>query len=250
LDPKVEEIIKNSYLSHARDVSYMMQAKAYLTDDHSVLGGKFLRMYLDGELDADVVEDAGEEIAASSTFLELQKGTNERIQSRIDKTLRRLPTEKELADIARQYLQKIKKKKGIAFRGPLNPVVGGLREIDVGPAARFVKRVDAPSGSMVEYEFDVLLSDTYDFGNKRTGEYDAYRKRLAKLLQENNFWEFDKSYWGEVLPVDSWHKTKIRSNAALFASYMYALEMRGWTPGPLPWSVTTVMRGVIHKIKK
>src|SRR5262249_30067482 len=87
------------------------------------------------------------------------------------------------------------------------------------------------------------LFDTYDFANKRDGEYALYRSRLAELLKKNQFCEFEKAYWGEMCPSSSGPRTHLNTKAVLFASFMYALEQRGWTPGPLPWQVTIPMRG-------
>ena len=90
------------------------------------------------------------------------------------------------------------------------------------------------------FRVDVTFQDTYDFDNTRHGEYDKYRKKLARLLGANDFDGFENAYYREVQPADRWHKTKL-DNAAIFASFMYALEMKGWTPGSLPWEVTVPM---------
>lgn len=236
-----EKEAKADFLSHARQVSYAMQAKSMLPGGHSWLGGSFLRMYLDHEVDEDTVAKAGEEIAASDTFLKLSKDTNDHLQHAATKHGRML-TEQEIATVARNYLQARNKKRGIAFRGALNPVIGGITAIDVDPKIKLTNLPATEEKISADYELGVTLSDTYDFDNRRTGEYDHYRKRLARLLTENKFQEFNKAYRTEMQPVDSWHKTKL-DNAALFASFMYAVEKKGWTSGPLAWKTTVAMKG-------
>jgi hypothetical protein len=102
---------------------------------------------------------------------------------------------------------------------------------------------------LVNYEVKVVFKDTYDFDNSRKGEYDRYRKKLAKLLQQNKFGDFELMYYREQDPSGYFRKTKL-SHAGLFASYMYALEKRGWTPGPLAWEVTIPMRGSLKAPKR
>jgi len=236
---------KARYLSHARYVSYAMQGKSLLPGDHSSwLGGAFLRMYLDHKLDDDTVKKAGEEIGASKTFEQLQKDTNDHLQLAVDRHGHML-NRKEIADEARRYLKARKDRGGIAFRGALNPVIGGVGGVDVDAEATTSSESQLVASVVLDYEIDVIFSDIYDFKNRRTGEYDRYRKHLADLLRRNEFRKFEEAYRTEVQPVGSWHKTHL-DNAALFASFMYALENRGWTPGGLPWRVTIRMRGKLH----
>jgi len=237
---------KEKYLSRAREVSYMMQGDAIIRRRHSYLGGKFLRMYLDHELDPEVVEEAGKEIAASDKYHELEKNTNVEIQNKLTKTFHHMPDEKDVADIARHYLTR---KKGIEFRGRLNPVIGGVTGVKVGSEAVFLEKTGTPDEGQVEYKLEITFYDTYDFTNKRQGYYDKYRKRLAKLLQENKFEEFEQAY-DDMVSVNPFGKPKRLDNAAVFASFMYALEKRGWTPGPLSWHVAVPMYGTISWHKK
>src|SRR5262249_4568516 len=132
---------KQLYLEEARGVSYAMQAKAvlHIGSQQSILGGKFLRMYLDGKLDPDVAEAAGSEIAVSKEYIRLSSDTTAHVQSSVH-VLGRPLTEHEVAMAARQYLQRRKKSSGIAFRGPLNPVIGGITGIEIGQKARFLSR--------------------------------------------------------------------------------------------------------------
>ena len=86
---------------------------------------------------------------------------------------------------------------------------------------------------------NITFSDTYDFENRRYGEYDHYRKELALYLGANDFEGFESVYSREAHhPFDKkMHKTHL-DNAAVFASFMYALEQKRWTPGGMKWDVT------------
>lgn len=260
---------KEEYLSHARQVSYAMQGKVLAEkgwnavdelldsfgeeDDkpskskprppriQSYLGGAFLRMYLDGTVDPEIVEEAGVEIGESPRFARLTTAVTKRVQRKVDRRPHHKPTEKEVAERAKKYLTWLRSKRGIAFKRTLNPVIGGVSGVDVTRAV-FVKEEETPRGMRVEYEIHVVFRDTYDFENERHGVYDRYRKELAAHLQKDEFWEFDKKYFGAVAGIDAYEQPKL-DNAALFASFMYALEQRGWTPGPLAWEVTVPMKG-------
>jgi hypothetical protein len=83
--------------------------------------------------------------------------------------------------------------------------------------------------------------DTYDFGNKRSGVYDEYRKQLANHLAKNEYEKFWTDFRSEASGKG---KTKL-DEAAVFASFMYAIEKKGWTPGPLPWEVTILIKGTV-----
>jgi hypothetical protein len=250
---------KNEYLGHARKVSYAMQGKSVLDGGikwaadllkktgiedkksksrrvQSFLGGAFLRMYLDGKTDPDVIAKAGEEIAASEEFAALRA----EVAKHLTAVARRGDSSKDIAREADSYLKRVKNKRGIAFRRTLNAVIGGVTNIEVGSAMR-LENVGATKSAVSAYRLQVTFYDTYDFENKRSGEYDHYRKKLARLLLANEFDKFWDAYVREVEPqFMGSHHTSL-DNAAVFASYMYALEKKGWTPGPLAWHVTVPM---------
>ena len=259
--PSAAEILKkkNGYLRHAREVSYLMQAKSegesaesWVEEEvkkirgttgskprrvQSFLGGAFLRMYLDGKVDSKTVEKAGEEIHDSPEFKKLAEELNKYLQGSIDTHHLTKAEPEKLRSLADQHLKAIKKSRGIAFRYTLNAVIGGVTGVEVKSVTHLQDKT-VPEGTASTYRVDINFSDTYDFQNKRTGEYDRYRKQLAKYLVANDFDKFDDAYEREAQPIiKSWHHTKL-DNAAVFASYMYALEVRGWTPGGLPWDVT------------
>jgi hypothetical protein len=244
VDPNVETQYKDKYLRHAKLASYAMQCESVIggKGKPSFLGGKFLRMYLEHTPDPDAFKAAGEEIQATATWKNLEKQTNDRIQRDVDR-LHGFPSEKEVANSARRFLKKRLKKVGIAFRGSLNSVIGGVRDIEVGEKVELAVEPSHGETKRVDYILAVTLFDTYDFANKREGEYAVYRNRLADLLKKNQFCEFEKAYWGEMCPGPSGPRTQLDSKAVLFASFMYALERRGWTRGPLPWHVTISMYG-------
>ncbi len=267
------EAKKSLYLGYARGVSYVMQGQSVahsslnwidetlhdigITDEkkprrvQSVLGGAFLRMYLDGKVDSKIVEQAGEEIAASKAFEKLQEKLNKRIQNIVNKSPRKELTEKQIVSRSKRYLnwKRKRKKYGIEFRYTLNAVIGGVTGIDVS-SAKLLSKSQVSNRVEIEYQVDVTFIDTYDFENKRYGAYDRYRKKLSRFLQANKFEQFEKTYLPETLPYDKWHRTKF-DNASLFASFMYALEKKGWTPGPLSWQVTVPMKiTIIYKVGK
>lgn len=262
LGPSAAEISrkKSEYLRHAREVSYLMQAKSeaesaesWIEEElkkirggggkskprrvQSFLGGAFLRMYLDGKVDPDIVAKAGEEIGESPEFKRLSEELNKYIQGTVDAHRLTKPEPEKIRVIADQHLKAIKKKSGIAFRYTLNAVIGGVTDVEVKSVTHLEDKT-VPNGTASKYRVEVTFYDTYDFQNKRSGEYDQYRKQLAKYLLANDFEKFEEAYMLEAQPfARSLHHTKL-DNAAVFASFMYALERKGWTPGGLPWNVT------------
>jgi hypothetical protein len=252
---------KRAYLAHARAVSYAMQGKsaggsalAWVEDlwgdskskkparVQSFLGGAFLRMYLDHEVDPDVIKRASVEIAESPEFANLQTQMNAKCQAELAQAHARQPVTEAIKAIYAKDLNRVREKSGIAFRYTLNAVIGGVTGVSVKDARILASRPkggSAGANAEIDYEVDVVFSDTYDFENRRTGVYETYRKRLAHLLALNDFTAFEAEYGGELLPTG---KTNLDS-AAIFASFMYALEKKGWTPGPLAWEVSVPMRG-------
>jgi hypothetical protein len=199
----------------------------------SVLGGAFLRMYLDGKVDPSVVTDAGEEIAASPEFARLAAALQGHLaHQRIDPA----KAESQITSRADAYLRARLAHRGIAFRYELNAVIGGVSGVGATGATA------APAGSVLRYTVTVEFSDSYDFKNRRSGAYERYRKHLAALLFAGMYPDFWEAYWREATGV---RRTTSLDKAAIFASYMYAVEEKGWTPGPLPWRVAIPMRGSV-----
>ncbi len=212
----------------------------------SRLSGAYLRMYLRHTVDDATVQAAGNEIAQSPEFAQLQLDVQAAIQARCD-ALKRVPTGPEIASIARDFLKDRYHKQGIAFRGPLNPVIGGIEGVDVVDP---VTIMPAATGA-VQYTIVVKFEDKYKFlGNRRSGgtkgsiadqpAYDTQRRHWADQLNRGEygrvFLEYHKAfYFGD---------RSVREGSA-FASLMYAIESAGMTPGPLPWSVNVPMQGLV-----
>jgi len=258
--PAEIEVKKTEYLTYARGVSYVMQTKSVgestqnwieqqyrdLTGGpkakppriQSVLGGAYLRMYLDAKVDENIVAEAGEEIGVSPEFAKLSQELNKYMQGTVEQLHLTKPAPDRLLTIADRHLKEVKKRApGIAFRNTLNAVIGGITDVSVD-SVEHTGDVDSKEGMSSKYIFGIRFYDTYDFANQRSGEYDRYRKQLARYLIANDFEKFEDAYSREAHhPFDKkLHKTKL-DNAAVFASFMYALEQKRWTAGPLPWSV-------------
>lgn len=258
---------RTEYLAYARSVSYLMQAKSEgegalawmgkelrqlgISSDskparvQSALGGAFLRMYLDGKVDAGIVANASEEIGQSTEFKHISVELNSYLQATIDRLKIGTIDPGKLAKMADHHLKSIKAKSGIAFRATLNAVIGGVTDVAVKAVTR-LGQVDTPKGLAGRYRIDITFYDVYDFGNKRYGEYDRYRKELARHLLANDFEQFEELYSQEAHhPFDqAMRKTKL-DNAVVFASYMYALEKKRWTPGGLAWDVTVPTEAIL-----
>lgn len=252
------ETKKEKYLSHARLVSYGMEAdslkehaqdlsdrivdyfnppkkKAKKQNPETFLGGDFLRMYLDGKIDTDVIDQAGEEMKEHDTFKSLESG----LQTHLQKHLKNSNySDERLLNLANQYL-KNRLDNSIYFRNGLNTIVGGLSGIEAKNITYSVNETD--SGIEIKYNVTVEFSDVYDFENDRSGVYDKYRKSLAKMLKEGKFAEFEKAYAEQAIT-----NSKKISRAGVFASFMYALEKAGYTPGSLEWSTELNMSGTIN----
>jgi hypothetical protein len=252
---------KKRALAHAWDVSYAMTAKSSgeswkrSAEDvwagvwgtkgykparvQSVLGGSFLRMYLAGKTDPDIIEAAGEELVLAPEFAKLQTA----LQTFLAK--QKLPAdaakaEAQLKKSAQTYFdwRLTKKGGGIAFRYELNPVIGGVGGVTVDTAK--VTETPDPKGRKIDYRLEVTFKDAYDFQNARSGEYEKYRKKLAALLTAAKYEDFWEAYGREAFAIGP--KTSL-DQASIFASYMYAIESKGWTPGSLKWEVTVPMTG-------
>jgi hypothetical protein len=253
---------QRAYLEHAYEVSYLMQGKSgaetaldwvehVFSDNNkrkppriqSFLGGAFLRMYLDHKVDPDIVQTAGAEIGQSPEFAKLQAEMTTKCQAELPGVHTKHTLTEQIAALYGKDLDRIRKKHGIAFKYTLNPVIGGVTGVKVS-GARIVGKTPKGKNVEVSYDVDVVFSDVYDFTNKRQGVYEAYRKRLALLLAFNDFSEFEKEYFTEVQPIGKFRANHL-DNAAVFASFMYALEKKGWTPGGLPWEVTVPMHGTV-----
>lgn len=270
LDSAGEEQNKQLALSHARSISYVMTGKSggqlllrevndWMAEmrggkNHkaqrvqSILGGAFLRMYLDHEVEPDTIAQVRDEVQVSPEFKAIQAEMQGWLTLQCARFAKLKTSEekirKEIASIALRNLRAKMERSGIAFRYELNPVLGGVSKVDIGEVA--IATAIEERGTKIDYRIGVVFFDTYDFDNARTGEYDAYRKKLAQLLRQGKYGEFWKAYEREVsgaLGIDETGRKTHLDQAAVFASYMYALEKKGWTPGPLPWDVTVPMVG-------
>ncbi len=203
----------------------------------STLGGAFLRMYLDHKTDEDIIKQAGTEIGDSPEFNSLRNELNKYLQSAADRSQFKETQPDKILNIADAHLKYIKNHSGIAFRYTLNAVIGGVTGVEVDSVENYDSST-AGDVTTAKFHINIRFSDTYDFENHREGEYDRYRKQLARYLIANEFDKFEEAYSRETMhPFDkAMHKTHL-DNAAVFASFMYALEKRGWTPGGLSWSV-------------
>jgi hypothetical protein len=255
-----EEEVKARALSHAYQVSWAMTGKssgeaamraargayAWATDDtsykparvQSTLGGAYLRMYLAGKVDPDTVSAAGVEMGASREFEKLRGDVHTALAG-LKPSADTATAQEQIRKAAQAYLDKRIKYGGLAFRYELNAVIGGVGAVEV-------TRVDllplpTSSGMQRLYVLQLTFRDKYDFDNTRSGIYDVYRKKLAKLLAEGRYSDFWEAYGRETIGLGY---TGLDS-AAIFASFMYALEMAGWTPGALPWQVTVPLTGTI-----
>lgn len=94
-------------------------------------------------------------------------------------------------------------------------------------------------GKRFLYELRVTVNDTYDFSNKRTGNYARTREELARLLARNRFNELQCKLRTLGFPENSFIQKS--GYTSLFAVLMYALEKRGWTGPGLAWKVRLPM---------
>jgi hypothetical protein len=251
-DSGEEQRKKSQYLAYARSVSYLMDAKSEEQSAQkwlhlgparvqSDLGGSFLRMYLKGEKDPKVIAAAGKAIGNDDQFHDLVKELNRYLQSQADQGRVAKDQVDKLRAIADAHLKAIKKSKGIDFRRNLNTVIGGVGGIAVDAVTR---NASAGTGPAVTYQVRIHISDTYHFNNHREGDQDRYRQLLRRLLSAREFDKFEEAYDAEAtLGLDSLphplsaRKWRSIDDATIFASFMYALEMNGWTPGGLNWDV-------------
>lgn len=245
------------YLQFARAASYAMPARALywsisnavekLFDssaqpehEESVLGGRFLRMYLDQKLDAELIQEACVAIGGSRHFAALQEDVAKGLQLAADAATQPLVESEVRATADRVMSRKVAK--GLEWRGEgLNPVIGGVGGLVVERA----KLLSAQAGTTERekrftYELMVVVSDTYDFTNRRGGNYDRLRVDLASLLASNRFDEFEVRLG--ALGLDPTSKFIKKSGYdSLFAAFMYALEKRRWTGPGIAWKVTVPM---------
>jgi RHS repeat-associated protein len=235
--------------STLRDVEDL---KAKLTGDKkytrrsvsSTLSGTFLRLYLDhDEMDQATADQAGQEIRASKTFAGLETDVQTVLRGK-QATLRADTIEEQLKTRSGTYLENRRTTKGIEFRGELNPIIGGVSGGITVDKATVTSMTKTKKGLKIDYRLDVTITDTYNFGNSRKGEYDKYRKTLASLLVAGKYNEFNIAYHKEALGLPG-RQTKL-DKAAVFASYMYALEKKGWTDkSGVTWHTTIPMTGSV-----
>jgi hypothetical protein len=255
-----EEEVKQRALSHAWEVSWAMTSKssgeaamraargayAWATDDksykparvQSTLGGAYLRMYLAGKVDPDTVSAAGVEMGASPEFAKLTAGMHTALAG-LKPSTDTATAQEQIQDAAQAYLDRLMKDRGLAFRYELNAVIGGVGGVAVTRVDLFP--LPTAEGMQRFYVLHLSFRDAYDFENTRSGVYDVYRKKLAKLLADGRYQDFWEAYGRETIGLGY---TGLDS-AAIFAAFMYALEKAGWTPGRLPWEVTVPLTGTI-----
>jgi hypothetical protein len=241
---------RQKYLSYARSVSYAMPARAVywsvvvaarkLFDpdtppehEESPLGGRFLRMYLDQQLDPELLSDAGSAIAESQHFAILRMDIQAALQSAGAGRAEAPSTDEVRA--AADKLVKSQIARGLEWRKDgLYPVIGGAGGLSVDAAQRTGVQED---GKRLLYELRVAVNDTYDFSSKRTGNYARTREELARLLASNRFNEFECKLRTLGFTENSFIQTS--GYTSLFAAFMYALEKRGWTG--IAWKVSLPM---------
>ena len=105
--------------------------------------------------------------------------------------------QEQIREAAQAYLDKRMKYGGLAFRYELNAVIGGVGAVEV-------TRVDllplpTASGMQRFYVLHLTFRDAYDFDNARSGVYDVYRKKLAKLLADGRYPDFWEAYGRETI---------------------------------------------------
>jgi len=208
----------------------------------SPLGGKFLEMYLDHSVDPSAVAAAGLEIQREPNFKKLEAELKAKIHQ-LEKHLATEGGDERLLETARKHF-KGAMKHGVEFKYETNTIIGGVANIEVRDAALIHQDSDGEGlGETMqsEYVINVTFKDSYDFSNRRTGIYDQYRKRLAAHLAKNEYEKFWVDFKNEASGKG---KSKL-DEAAVFASFMYAIEQKGWTPGPLPWEVTIPIKGTV-----
>jgi hypothetical protein len=256
-----EAEVKARTLSHASQVSWAMTGKssgeaaarsargtwAWVTGDEtykparvqSTLGGAYLRMYLAGKVDPDTVAAAGEEMLASPEFAKLRAQVHAHLAT-LKPAADSAAAEAQIQKAAQAYLDRRLKYGGLAFRYELNAVIGGVGDVDVTKVDALVHSGEGGK-RQVWYALHLTFRDAYDFDNARSGVYDVYRKKLAKLLIDGHYQDFWEAYGRETIGLG----TTGLDSAAIFASFMYAVEKKGWTPGALAWDVTLPMTGTI-----
>lgn len=254
---------KAVYLEYARGISYAMQGKSTAQSlwretretfgkkgewEPSALGGAYLRMYLDGKTDADVVAEGGKEIGADAQFqTQVVKVLTDYLQSQATHGRVGARPPERLRLLGDQHMKSILKHPGIALRKELNVIIGGVQSIAV-ESMTLMDEHSAGQGSVARYLVNIRIGDVYHFNNHREGEQDAFRKKLAGLLRMRDFDKFEAAYNAEAtlglgggtympaMPHIFSSRATHLNDAAIFACFMYALEMNGWTH-ELPWDV-------------
>ena len=250
---------KSLYLEYARGVSYAMEGKSEAQSmwrrafgkkgdwDPSPLGGAFLRMYLDGKTDPEVIAAAGKEIGGDEQFqTKVVKVLTDFLQAQVSLGRLRKEESDRIRLLGDQHLKAILKKPGIELRKELNVIIGGVEAIGVD-SATFISDTPTDTGSIAKYRVDIRIGDEYHFKNIRHGEQDKFRRELAGYLHARRFGKFEDAYNAEssvgigtsyipALPHFSGARKTHLNDAAIFACFMYALEVNGWTRG-LRWDV-------------
>lgn len=246
---------KSLYLHFARATSYIMPVRSLYrstwngvknaldptakVEDESILGGRFLRMYLDQSIDRELIEEAGVAIQESPDFAKLRDELNVELQRAANRAKIALD-DAAVQAVANRYV-KASIAKGIKWQSAgLNPVIGGVGGLEVLSADLVATESLPGKRRTLVYRLTLAVRDTYDFENNRKGEYDRLRKELAQLLASNRFVEFEARMADYGFDPSSSFIRDYRYTS-LFACFMYALEKRGWTGPGIPWEVKLPM---------
>lgn len=237
--PSGKDAFRTWAIAEAWTGAYLMEGHSFFSmftkSPKSSLGGDMLRMYLRGQVDHSVVSKIAAEVAASDSFSGLTDLVAGSLRLKANRDFKSLPSAKQIETESRRFLKEWKKNHGIAFRGKLNPVVGGVTQVDVVGPARIISTSTTDKTSTIDFQINVSFQDRYDFNNTRTGAYETYRQHLYSLLLKGEYLTFAADYHSEFY-LGSLGKLRV------FASFMYAIERFGLTPGALTWSTVVPMR--------
>jgi len=207
----------------------------------SPLAAEMLRMYLRGAKDPALISKVGQAIQKSKTFAALRDHLINNLQAKYARanqappSIQVLKTAQRLIDDYRETGPNGKPRKIYFDQDGLQPVIGGVTKLE----AESVEITATPNG----FRFKLLLrlGDSYDFQNSRDGEYDRFRKELARLFQSGQRTAFWKEYLGAFY---GFHKGLDSGNA--FASFMYAVETGGCFR-PVDWDVLLPVEGTVER---